>query len=162
MPIGGFTAALSARLNKISPLIIKETENGDVLKQGHVFISKAGYHTIISSYMDSTKKKAGKIIHTTAPQVHNVRPAADKTFISASEIFGPHAVSVILSGMGRDGGEGTKAVKEKGGKTFVCRQEDCLVYGMARSALDTNCVDEVLPLKNIATRLAETVRLLSK
>ncbi len=162
MPTGGFTAALAARLNKISPLAIKETTNGDVLLQGQVFISKAGYHTIVSSYMDPAGRKAGKIIHTTAPQIHNVRPAVDKTFTSAAEIFGNRAVSVILSGMGRDGGEGTRAVKEKGGTTFVCRQEDCLVYGMARSALDTNSVDEVLPLRVIATRLTEAVCSIAK
>ncbi len=162
MPTGGFTAALAARLNKISPLTIQESSNGDILSQGQVYVSKAGYHTVISSYLDPSGKKAGKIIHTTAPPVHNVRPAVDKTFISASEVYGPRIVSVILSGMGRDGGEGTQAVKEKGGVTFVCRQEDCLVYGMARSALDTNCVDEVLPLTAIADRLADTAKAIAK
>jgi two-component system chemotaxis response regulator CheB len=59
-------------------------------------------------------------------------------------------VAVLLSGMGSDGGEGAFAVKEAGGTTICCDQSDCLVYGMARSALERNCVDHVVPLRKIA------------
>jgi len=158
MPKGGFTAALAARLDRISPLNIKETENGDILKRGTVYISKAGYHTIISSYLDKNGVQGGKIVHADSPPVHNVKPAVDKTFVSAAQVFGSRSVSAILSGMGNDGGEGTQAVKNAGGVTMVCRQEDCLVYGMARSALQRNAVDHVLPLKNIPAKIEEFVK----
>ena len=153
MPKGGFTAALAARLNRISPLEVKESENGDVLKQGQVIISQAGYHTVIADHIVDTKH-GGKIVHTTAPPLHNVRPAVDKTFESAAAVYGKNVVACILSGMGNDGGAGMKAIKDAGGKTVVCRQEDCLVYGMARSALQHNCVDATLPLRDIGRYLA--------
>jgi two-component system chemotaxis response regulator CheB len=102
-------------------------------------------------------KKSGKIVHSLSPPVHSVRPAVDKTFISAADIFGPRTVSAILSGMGNDGGEGTLAIKQHGGVTMVCREEDCLVYGMARSALDRNCVDFVVPLSGIAEEISRAV-----
>lgn len=158
MPKGGFTAALAARLDRISPLKIKETENGDILKRGMVFISKAGYHTIISSYLDKNGVQGGKIVHADSPPVHNVKPAVDKTFVSAAQVFGARSISAILSGMGNDGGEGSEAIKKAGGVTIVCRQEDCLVYGMARSALQRNSADHVLPLKNIPGKIEEFVK----
>lgn len=158
MPKGGFTAALAARLDRISPLKIKETENGDILKKGMIFVSKAGYHTIVSSYLDKSGVQGGKIILADSPPIHNVKPAVDKTFTSAAQVYGGKSVSAILSGMGNDGGEGTEAIRKAGGATIVCRQEDCLVYGMARSALQRDVVDHVLPLKNIPTKIEELVK----
>jgi two-component system chemotaxis response regulator CheB len=158
MPKGGFTAALASRLDRISPLQIKESENGDILKKGMVFISQAGFHTIVNSYLDKGGVQGGKIVHADSPPLHNVKPAVDKTFTSAAQVFGARSVSAILSGMGNDGGEGTESIKKAGGFTIVCRQEDCLVYGMARSALQRNVVDEVLPLKNIPAKIVEVVK----
>jgi two-component system, chemotaxis family, protein-glutamate methylesterase/glutaminase len=157
MPVGGFTAALAQRLNRISMMPVKETENGDILNTGHIYIAKAGFHSIISRIISGSGKKGGKIVHSLAPPVHSVRPAVDKTFVSAADIFGPRTVSAILSGMGNDGGEGTLAIKQHGGATMVCREEDCLVYGMAKSALDRHCVDFVMPLTGIADEITRAV-----
>jgi two-component system chemotaxis response regulator CheB len=157
MPEGGFTASLATRLNRISSMPVKETENGDVLHQGRVYLSKAGCHSIVSAYLDEKGSKGGMIVHSHAPPVHSVRPAVDRTFTSASAVFGSGVVSVLLSGMGNDGGEGMAAVKERGGRTLVCREEDCLVYGMARSALSRGCVDRVLPLATMGSEIARLV-----
>lgn len=157
MPEGGFTASLATRLNRISPMPVKETESGDVLLRGNVYISKGGYHTIIGAHIGENGVKGGRIIHSQSPPVHSVRPAVDRTFTSAATTFGDRTVSVILSGMGSDGGEGMAAIKQHGGKTIVCSEEDCLVYGMARSALSRNCVDKVIPLKQIGKEIARVV-----
>jgi two-component system chemotaxis response regulator CheB len=149
MPVG-FTAALAERLNRISLLPVKESQNGDLLERGQIIISKAGFHTVVSSMVTSEGLRGGRIVHSTAPPMHAVRPAVDATFSSAAKTFGPMTVAVLLSGMGSDGGEGAFAVKEAGGTTICCDQSDCLVYGMARSALERNCVDHVVPLKKIA------------
>ena len=153
----GFTASLAERLSRISPLPVKETANGDTLQTGTVLVSKAGFHTIISRVVSDAGKNHGRIVHSTAPPLHAVRPAVDKTFASAAHVFGPRTVSVILSGMGNDGGEGTLAVKNAGGTTMVCAEEDCLVYGMARSALARDCVDRVVPLGNLARDITRAV-----
>lgn len=157
MPEGGFTASLATRLNRISPMPVKETENGDVLKEGSIYISRAGYHSVISAFLSEGGEKGGRIVHSQSPPLHSVRPAVDKTFLSASSVFGNRVVSVILSGMGNDGGDGMAAIKEHGGRTLVCREEDCLVYGMARSALMKKCVDQVLPLAKIGDEIAHLV-----
>ncbi|MDD3407245.1 MAG: chemotaxis-specific protein-glutamate methyltransferase CheB [Methanomicrobium sp.] len=153
----GFTASLAERLNRISSLEVKETENGDILQAGKIFVSKGGFHSIISATIDNSGKIGGKITLSKAPPVHAVRPAVDKTFSSAPKVYGSKIVAAILSGMGSDGGEGMAAIKNAGGKTIVVREEDCLVYGMARSALERNCVDRVLPLKSIPRELMKSV-----
>ncbi|NLA38941.1 MAG: chemotaxis-specific protein-glutamate methyltransferase CheB [Methanomicrobiales archaeon] len=154
----GFTASLAERLNRISPLPVRETVNGDALQAGAVLVSKAGYHTVISGVYAAARRNHGRIIHSTAPPLHAVRPAVDKTFVSAANVFGPRTVSVILSGMGSDGGEGTLAVKNAGGTTMVCAEEDCLVYGMARAAIARNSVDKVVPLRDIAREVVRAIR----
>ncbi len=157
MPQGGFTAALAARLNRVSPLPVRESENGMIIHRGSAIVSRAGYHTVIAGVIGERGEHGGKVIHSRAPPIHAVRPAVDTTFSTGSKIFGERAVSVLLSGMGSDGGEGTKAVKNAGGKTMVCRESDCLVYGMARAALERKVVDRIVPLQDIAGDIMELV-----
>jgi two-component system chemotaxis response regulator CheB len=156
MPVG-FTAPLAERFNRICPLDVKETEEGDLLVNGRVFVSKAGYHSIITHHTMNDGRKTGKIVHSNAPPLHGVRPAVDKTFFSGAQVFGKNVISVILSGMGNDAGEGAAAVKAAGGVSLVCREEDCLVYGMARSAIRHEAVDRVVPLKQMARDIVRTV-----
>ena len=153
----GFTASLAERLNRVSSLPVKETTNGDILQAGTVMVSKAGYHTVISGIYAAAGRNHGRVIHSTAPPLHAVRPAVDKTFASAANVSGPRTVSVILPGMGSAGGEGTLAVKTAGGTTMVCAEEDCLVYGMARSASARDSVDRVVPLKGLAREIVRAV-----
>ena len=153
----GFTAALAERFNRIASMPVKETENGDVVETSKILLSKAGVHTIISSDMNASKVKIGRIIHSNTPPVHAVRPAVDKTFESASHVYGKNIVSVILSGMGNDAGEGAFAIKQAGGMSLICDEKDCLVYGMARSAIQKNAVDKVLPLNRLAREIERVV-----
>ncbi|MDD1719715.1 MAG: chemotaxis-specific protein-glutamate methyltransferase CheB [Methanoregulaceae archaeon] len=157
MPAGGFTAALAARLNRVSPLPVRESENGMILRRGCAVVSKAGYHSVIAGAIGERGERGGKVIHSRAPPVHAVRPAVDMTFSSGAKIFGVHTVSALLSGMGNDGGEGTMAVKNAGGRTIVCKESDCLVYGMARAALKRNVVDRIVPLREMAGDIMELV-----
>jgi len=155
MPVG-FTAPLADRFNRLCLLPVKETENGDVLESGRIYISKAGFHTIVTGYL-TEGCRTGRLVHSSAPPVHGVRPAVDKTFESAAPVFGKNIVSVILSGMGNDAGEGALAIKKAGGTCIICDEKDCLVYGMARSAITHNAVDSVLPLDSIAEKISRTV-----
>jgi two-component system chemotaxis response regulator CheB len=153
----GFTAALAARFNRISPFPVKETENGDVVENGKILLSKAGVHTVISGVIGNNGIKSGRIVHTSAPPMHGVRPAVDKTFESAAHVYGKRCVSVILSGMGNDAGEGARAIRDAGGVSIICNEKDCLVYGMARSAITHEAVDKVLPLDKIAQEIERVV-----
>jgi two-component system chemotaxis response regulator CheB len=156
----GFTAALAERFNRIAPLPVKETENGDIVETGKILLSKAGVHTVVSGVISDDGSRSGRIVHTNAPPLHGVRPAVDKTFESAAHVYGNRCVSVILSGMGNDAGEGAHAVREAGGTSLICDEKDCLVYGMARSAIQHNAVDSVLPLKRLAAEIERLVSLM--
>lgn len=153
----GFTVALAQRLNRVSALPVHETENGEILNNGNILVSKGGYHTVISGTLSSGGKHAGRVIHSRSPPVHAVRPAVDRTFASAAKTFGNRTISVLLSGMGSDGGEGTRAVRDAGGTTMVVREEDCLVYGMARSALERDSVGLVVPFKDLPEQIMKAV-----
>ncbi len=156
MPVG-FTAALATRFNRISSMPVKESENGDIIENGRIIISKAGVHTIIAKHLTDKGCTAGKIIHSSAPPLHGVRPAVDKTLVSAAEVYGKNSVVAVLSGMGNDAGEGALAIKKAGGRSFVCDEKDCLVYGMARSAITHNAVDQVLPFNRMAKEISRAV-----
>ena len=107
--------------------------------------------------MGKDGRTTGRIVHTTSPPVHGVRPAVDKTFESPARVYGKKAVAVILSGMGNDAGPGACAIKQGGGISLICDEKDCLVYGMARSAIRHNAVDQVLPLKKLAESIEQHV-----
>jgi two-component system chemotaxis response regulator CheB len=157
MPVG-FTAALAERFNRICPLPVKETENGDSIDTNRILLSKAGYHTIVTTSQTVPGRIAGKVVHASGQPLHGVKPAVDKTFISASQVYGKRIVSVILSGMGNDGGAGMLAIRQAGGRTFVVREDECLVYGMARSALEHKAVEETIPLRRMAAEIHRAVR----
>ncbi|MFA4860004.1 chemotaxis-specific protein-glutamate methyltransferase CheB [Methanoregula sp.] len=157
MPVG-FTAALAERFDRIASMPVKETENGDLVETGKILLSKAGVHTVVSGVMEGNKQMTGRIVHSNSPPLHGVRPAVDKTFESAAHVYGKNIVSVILSGMGNDAGAGAHAIKEAGGVSLICDEKDCLVYGMARSAIQHNAVDKVLPLNKLAKEIERVVR----
>jgi len=156
MPVG-FTAPLAERFNRIASMPVKETENGDIIETGKILLSKAGVHTIISGIIEQDGRKTGRIIHSNEPPLHGVRPAVDKTFESAAQVYGKNIVSVILSGMGNDAGEGARVIKEAGGVSLICDEKECLVYGMARSAIGRNAYDQILPLAKLAKEIERAV-----
>jgi len=156
MPVG-FTGALAARFNRISKMPVKESETGDVIEAGRILLSRAGVHTVVTKHLADTGCTAGKIVHSTSPPVHGVRPAVDKTFASAAQVFGRNTVSAVLSGMGNDAGEGAAAIRIAGGKNFVCDEKDCLVYGMARSVITHKAADQVVPLYKMGRELSRVV-----
>lgn len=86
-----------------------------------------------------------------------MRPAVDKLFISASTIYGSRVISVVLTGMGKDGAEGTVVVKMNKGITISQDEESSVIYGMPKVSYETGCVDYVLSLNNIAAKIRSLV-----
>ncbi len=98
MPMG-FTKAFADRLNLNSKLKVVEAQDGEMVEKNVVYIAPGGYHMEIGR---------DKRIHlNTEPTIWGVRPAVDKLFISATKVYGAKLLSVILTGMGRDGAQGT-------------------------------------------------------
>ena len=148
----GFTRSFAERLNRRSPLLVKEAEEGDVVLPGRAYVAPGDHHMLV-------EKRAGREIIRLdkSPRVKGLRPSADVTMRSVADIYGAGSIGVILTGMGSDGTEGLKAIKERGGVTIAQDRATSIIYGMPRAAVESGCVDKVLPLDKIP---GEIVRLL--
>lgn len=144
----GFTASLAQRLDHLSPLTVVEGREGLPLRPGMVVIAPGDYHLRL-------KVEGGKVRCSLSqtPPVHSVRPAADHLFESAAQLPGMHPVGVILTGMGKDGTEGARVLKDRGAVILAESQETTVVYGMPRSAQEAGVIDRLLPLHEIAPEL---------
>jgi two-component system chemotaxis response regulator CheB len=143
----GFTAPLAERLDGISAFTVREAAEGDRPMPGVALIAPGDPHLDIHA--------DGRVHIVEGPEVNGVRPAADVTMRAAARIFGRRTVGVVMTGMGRDGAEGIRAIKQAGGATLVQDQATSVIYGMPRAAVETGCVDRTLPLEELAEALAQ-------
>ncbi|AEE16917.1 CheB methylesterase domain-containing protein [Treponema brennaborense] len=138
-------------LNTSTSVPVKLAENGMVAENGHVYFAPADYHL---GFTKSTARGVVLELNRDEP-LHFLRPAVDKMFFSAADVFGEHCLAVLLTGMGNDGAAGCCRIKEKGGYTITESEESCVIYGMPKAAFAAGGSTEVLPLKDIAARLKE-------
>lgn len=148
MPVG-FTKAFAKRLNNNSNIEVVEAIDGDNIERDKIYIAPGGFHLEIS--------KDKKICLNTDKTIWGVRPAVDKLFISASKVYGSSLMSIILTGMGKDGANGTVEVKKMGGYTISEDESTCIIYGMPKMAYATGMVDIALPLKDIPLHIVKSV-----
>ncbi len=149
----GFTAGLARRLEHLAALPVREAQSGEPLLSGHVYVAPGGRHLLI------TRGSAGpRLVLSDAPPMHGVRPAADPLFTSAAEVFGPAAVGVVLTGMGRDGSAGLAAIRAAGGSAVVQDRATSAVYGMPAQAGAAAGVEQGVGLSAIAESIERAVR----
>ncbi|MBO8167951.1 MAG: chemotaxis response regulator protein-glutamate methylesterase [Thermoanaerobacteraceae bacterium] len=149
----GFTAPLAQRLNTSCSLTVKEAEAGEEVVRGKVLIAPAGKQLLL--------ERKGSEVRTVLREKVNYKtlfkPSVDVTMMSAAEVFGRGTLGVILTGMGHDGTEGLRLIKEKQGLTIAQDKNSCVVYGMPRSAVEAGVVDRVVPLNKIAAEISRLV-----
>lgn len=148
MPVG-FTKAFADRLNANSDIRVVEASDSMPVERNVVYIAPGGYHMEVG--LDK------KIHLNLEPAIWGVRPAVDKLFISASKVYGSRIVSAVLTGMGKDGAQGTVEIKKQGGITLSEDKSTCTIYGMPKAAFETGMVDAVLPLEEIAIQIIKLV-----
>src|SRR5688572_24936686 len=148
----GFTASLASRLNALSRLPVAEAQGGERIEHGRVYVAPGGMHMRV---VDPGGIPTIALEQT--PPIWGVRPSADPLFRSAAHSFGASLVGVVLTGMGRDGAEGLRAIRDRGGYAIVQDKDTSIVYGMPQAALTTAGADRTLPLNDIATEIAGAV-----
>jgi two-component system chemotaxis response regulator CheB len=89
------------------------------------------------------------------PRVERHRPSVDVLFKSVARVAGPNAVGVILTGMGKDGVAGLRAMQERGARTIAQDEATCVVFGMPRAAIEAKVVDRVVPIGRVARTLLD-------
>lgn len=147
----GFTKSFAERLNEISILEVFEGYDNLQLKPGMVVIAPGGSHLIVE--YNRAKQLICRL--SDIPPLHSVKPAADLLFLSVADVVGDTSLGIILTGMGRDGAEGAKAIRQRGGYVIAESSDTCVIYGMPKAAVEQGAVDEVLPLHAISIRIEE-------
>jgi len=140
----GFTKSFAERLNWYTSLEVREAKDEDALRKGLVLIAPGNNHMEI---IDE------KVKLNNGPTVNHVRPSVDVLMKSVSKIYGPRTIGVLLTGMGTDGRDGLKNIKDAGGSTIVQNKETCVIYGMPKSAIEIGAADKITPLNNIADNI---------
>lgn len=131
-------------------LPIKQTEDGDKLSPGEVYIAQPNYHVLVNS--------DGTLSLSQSPIVNFVRPSADLLFESLAKSYQNRAIAVILTGTGKDGTQGVQMIAEMGGMVISQDPETAEHSGMPNSAINTGIVDLILPLSEIASTLIQLVK----
>ncbi len=146
-----FTHSLAERINTMSKLTVKEAEEGDLMEPGIILIAPGGKH------MTFRRSGSQVSVHISdQPSTTLYRPSADVMMTSAVETFNGPLLGVIMTGMGKDGLEGLRLLKKKGGYIVAQNEESCVVYGMPKAVVDDGIADAIVPLDEIPPVLFQT------
>jgi len=142
-----FAASMAEWLNGFSALPVRLAAEGDRPLAGTVLLAAAGGHLIL--------KEAGRLSYAAEPRDYPYRPSIDVFFRSVSRHWPGPAVGVLLTGMGRDGAIGLKAMRDHGCHTIAQDEATSAVYGMPKAAVALDAAVEILPLQRIGPKLVE-------
>jgi len=140
-----FTRLFAERVDRLSEYSVKEAADGDRLAAGTVYVAPGGMQTEVRRHEDRLELR---VFASHADDLY--APSVDRLFASASDSCGGRMVAVIMTGMGDDGSEAIRRVRERGGKTIAESPDTAIVFGMPSQAIKTGAVDQVLPLNEIA------------
>ncbi|EGQ8202722.1 TPA: chemotaxis response regulator protein-glutamate methylesterase [Vibrio cholerae] len=149
-----FTAAFASRLNSLCKIEVKEAEDGDMLRPGVAYLAPGGKQMMLDG-----RPGAARLRIIDGGERMNYKPCVDVTFGSAAKIFGDKVLSMILTGMGADGREGARMLKQAGATIWAQDEESCVVYGMPQAVAKAGISTEDLPLERIAERMLVEVGL---
>ncbi|MEO5970031.1 MAG: chemotaxis-specific protein-glutamate methyltransferase CheB [Bdellovibrionia bacterium] len=146
----GFIEAFIEWLSACSQIPIHLATHGERPLPGHVYFAPDGYHLGI--------KKEGHIILSESEPVNGLRPSVSYLFQTIAEVFGRGAIGILLTGMGKDGADGLKTMKERGAMTIAQDQKSSIVHGMPGEAIRVGAATHILPLIEIAGMLTHIDR----
>ena len=149
---GSFTPAFAQRLDGLCQINVREAADGDMLEPGLALLAPGGKQMELES-------KAGKTVirikEASAGQTY--KPSVDLGFSSAAKSFPGKVLSIILTGMGADGREGARELKQGGSTLWSQDADSCVVYGMPAAVAEAGLSDHVLTLSEIGPSLAQAV-----
>jgi two-component system, chemotaxis family, protein-glutamate methylesterase/glutaminase len=148
-----FTKYLAQRLDSVSPLVVREAQEGYLLKPGAAYLAPGNFH------MQITQTGQGPAIHLNQdPPENSCRPAVDVLFRSVAQVFGPASLAMVLTGMGRDGLLGCEAIVGAKGRVVVQDEATSVVWGMPGAVAEARLADLVIPLPNITAEIVSLAR----
>jgi two-component system chemotaxis response regulator CheB len=151
MPVG-FTRSLADRLASRSAIPVREAQDGESVSPGVVLIAPAGRHMKVQR-----RGPVAKVWLDDEPRAALHRPSVDVLMASVAKTYGARSLGVVLTGMGSDGVEGLRAIRQTGGRTFAESEESCVIYGMPKAAVEAGVVDRSVPLARMADEILAAV-----
>ena len=142
-----FTKAFAERLDKLCRISVKEAEDGDILRPGLALLAPGGKQMMIDG--------RGAVRILPGDERLNYKPCVDITFGSAAKSFGDKVLAVVLTGMGADGREGARLLKQGGSTVWAQDEASCVIYGMPMAIVKAGLADAVYSLDDIGRHLAE-------
>ncbi len=144
-----FTGAFAQRLNNLCQIQVKEAQEGDLLRPGVAYLAPGGKQMML----DGSPSSARIRIIDGGEKV-NYKPCVDITFAAVAKVFGGNVLATVLTGMGADGRDGARLLKEQGARIWAQDERSCVVYGMPQAVVAAGLADESIPLEQFAERIA--------
>lgn len=145
-----FTSSFAARLDRVCAPNVTEAVEGAPLKPGHVYLAPGGV-----AHLEATSGPAPRCRLVASEPVNGHRPSVDVMFEAVARMRRP-MTGVILTGMGRDGALGLKAIRDAGGRTLGQDEATSVVYGMPKAAFEIGAVERQAPLHRLSSAILET------
>ena len=142
-----FTKAFAERLDKLCRISVKEAEDGDTLRPGLALLAPGGKQMMIDG--------RGTVRILPGDERLNYKPSVDITFGSAAKTYGDKVLAVVLTGMGADGREGARLLKQGGSQVWAQDEASCVIYGMPMAIVKANLADAVYSLDDMGRHLVE-------
>jgi two-component system chemotaxis response regulator CheB len=149
---GTFTPAFAQRLNQCCDITVKEAQNGDVLRPGTAYLAPGGFQMLLQG----RAAEAAIRIKDSEPG-QNYRPSVDVTFNSANQVFPGKILAIVLTGMGADGREGARSIKQSHSEVWAQDEATSVVYGMPSAIVEAGLADHVYSLNDIGERIVQKV-----
>lgn len=150
---GTFTPAFAQRLDQQCRIHVKEAENGETLRPGTAYLAPGGRQMEV----EGAGPQARLRISDGDPGLH-YKPCVDLTFRSLARTFPGQVLSIVLTGMGADGREGARELKQGGAQVWAQDEATSVIYGMPAAVAEAGLADQILPLSEIGPALAAAVR----
>ncbi len=148
-----FTGAFAARLNSLAKIEVKEAADGDVLRPGVAYLAPGGKQMLLDGNDHSCKIR---IKEDDSPRI-TFKPSVDITFGSAAKVFQDKVLAVVLTGMGSDGRDGARLLKQFGSRVWAQDEASCVVYGMPQAVTAAGLADAEVGLADVANKLVAEV-----
>lgn len=148
-----FTGPFAKRLDSVCQISVTEAANGDKIQNGHAYVCPGGKHIGIQM-----RGPLPEVLVTTEPASALYKPSVNVLMETAGNGLGRRVLGVMLTGMGSDGCEGAKVLKQRGGYLIAQNEASCVVYGMPKAVVDAGLADQILDVDDIAKAIMACVK----